>query len=80
MQRMLEALLVAEELAVGVLNPARAQGLVRKAVNVLEDQEPGDQPRRQRWQPRSGPAHRTETLVKKAPVDLPRQAHQRMTP
>jgi hypothetical protein len=78
-QRVAEALLAAEELIVGVLQPARAQGLVRQIVHVLEDQEPGHQPRRQRRPARARPAHRTEAPVQKAPVDLPRQARQRMT-
>ena len=71
-QPVLEALLAAEELVVGVLKPARAQRLVRQIVHVLEDQQPSHQPARQRRLSAAGAAHRAETTVEKAPVDLPR--------
>ncbi len=45
---MLEELLPAEELVIGVLDPALAQDLVGEVVGVLEDREPRHQPRRQR--------------------------------
>jgi len=78
-QPMLEALLAAEELIIGVLDPARAQRLVRQIVHVLEDQQPGHQPRRQRRLTGPGPARRAETAIEKIPVDLLRQPRQRMT-
>ena len=45
---MLEELLPAEELIIGVLHPARAQLLVGEIVGVFEDGQPRHQPRRQR--------------------------------
>ena len=73
------SLLAAEVLVIGVLQPARAQDLVGQIVHVLEDQEPGHQPGRQRRLLRTDAANRAETLVEKVPVDLPPQPRQRMT-
>src|SRR5580698_4068929 len=43
-----EELLAAEQLVIGVLNPARTKILVGEIVHGLEDREPRHQPRRQR--------------------------------
>jgi hypothetical protein len=48
-QAMLEELLAAEELVIGVLQPALAQHLIGEVVGVLEDSKPRHQSRRQRW-------------------------------
>jgi len=75
---MLEALLAAEVLVVGVLQPARTQGLVREVVHMLKDQKPGNQPGGERRLPGTGATHRAEPPVDEIPVDLSRQACQRM--
>lgn len=75
---MLEKLLAAEILEIGVLDPAIAQALVRHVVHVLEDRQPGHQPRRQRRSPRLVFMDLAEAALEKTPVDLPRQPHQRM--
>jgi hypothetical protein len=75
---MAEAQLAAEELVVRVLEPARAQRLVREVVHVLQDEEPRDQPRRQAGLARTGGAHRAEPSIEELPIDLPRQPHQWM--
>src|SRR5215471_12939746 len=68
----------AEVLEIWVLYPSVAQRLVGEVVHVLEDQQPGHQPRRQRRLPGSHPTHRAEASRQKVPIDLPRQPHQRM--
>src|SRR5262245_34075744 len=45
---------------------------------MLENEQPGHQPRRQRRLPGSHPTHRAEASRQKVPIDLPRQPHQRM--
>ena len=45
---MLEELLAAEELVIGVLHPALAQLLIGEVVGVFENGKPRHQPRRQR--------------------------------
>jgi len=70
--------LAAEELEIRVLHPARAQHLVGQIVHVLEDQEPGDQPRRQWRLPGPGPVHRAKTCPNKLPIELSGQPHQRV--
>src|SRR6516164_723886 len=45
---------------------------------MLENKQPGHQPRRQRRLPGSHPTHRAEASRQKVPIDLPRQPHQRM--
>src|SRR5262245_11600457 len=45
---------------------------------MLENEQPGHQPRRQRRLPGSHPTHRAEAPRQKVPIDLPRQPHQRM--
>ena len=77
-QLVAEAQFAAEELVIRVLQPARAQHLVRQIVHVLQDQQPGHQPGRQRRLTRSGRAHAGKPLVEKPPIDLARQPHQRM--
>lgn len=70
--------LAAEELEIRVLHPARAQRFVGQVVHVLEDQQPRDQPGRQRRLPGPGPVHRTKTRCHELPIDLPGQPHQRV--
>jgi hypothetical protein len=77
-QLVAEAQFAAEELVIRVLQPARAQHLVRQIVHVLQDQQPAHQPGRQRRLTRSGRAHAGKPLVEKPPIDRPRQPHQRM--
>ncbi|MBB6301320.1 hypothetical protein GGE67_001929 [Rhizobium leucaenae] len=77
-QPMLEELLAAEELVIGVLQPAFAQDLIGEVVGVLEDRQPRHQPRRQRRPARLVLIDRAEPLFEKRPVDRPRQLHQRM--
>src|SRR5262249_49641094 len=55
-----------------------AQRLVGEVVHMLENEQPGHQPRRQRRLPGSHPTHRAEASRQKVPIDLPRQPHQRM--
>src|SRR5436189_4102804 len=45
---------------------------------MLENEQPGYQPGRQRRLPRSQPTHRAEPSRQKVPIDRPRQPHQRM--
>ena len=68
----------AEVLKIRVLHPAVAQRLVGEIVHVLEDEQPGHQPRRQRRLPRPGATDRTEPSGQETPIDLRRQPHQRM--
>ena len=77
-QLVAEALLAAEELVIRVLDPARAQHLVGQVVHVLQDEEPGHQPRRQRRLARPWAHTAPKRRSRKAPVDLLRQPHQRM--
>src|SRR5439155_16990849 len=55
-----------------------AQRLVGEVVRVLENEQPGHQPRRQRRLPGSHATHRAETSRQKIPIDLSGQPHQRM--
>ena len=75
---MLEELLAAEELVIGVLDPALAQHLVGQVVRVLEDRQPRHQPRRQRRPAGVIGVNLAEPLFQKAPVHRARQRHQRM--
>jgi len=77
-QLVAEAQLAAEVLVIRILDPARAQHLVGQVVHVLQDEEAGHQPRRQAGLAGSRLAHRAEATIEKAPIDLTRQAHQRM--
>src|SRR5499426_2377083 len=67
-----------EVLEIRVLHPSLAQRLVGEVVHMLENEQPGHQPRRQRRLPGSHPTHRAEASRQKVPIDLPRQPHQRM--
>ena len=78
-QPVAEAQFAAEELVIRVLQPARAQCLVRQIVHVLQDQQPGHQPGGQAGLSRAGRTHPGKPPVEKPPIDLPRQPHQRMT-
>ena len=86
-QRVLKELLAAEQLIIGVLDPALAQNFVGEIVHMLEDRQPchlkangsiRPEPRRQGRM--AGPVRidRAEPLLQKAPVDRPRQLRQRM--
>src|SRR4030095_7727429 len=68
----------AEVLEIRVLYPSLAQRLVGEVVHVLEDQQPGHQPRRQWRLPGSHATYRTEASRQKIPIDLSGQPHQRM--
>jgi hypothetical protein len=70
--------LAAEELEVRVLHPTRAQCLVGQIVHVLEDQKPGDQPRRQGWLARSRPVQCAKARLQKLPIKLRGQPYQRV--
>jgi hypothetical protein len=74
-----EAQFAAEELVIRVLQPARAQRLVRQIVHVLQDQQPGYQPGRQWRLSGARRAHPGKPRVEKLPIDRARQPHQRMT-
>src|SRR5262249_38188752 len=60
-----------EVLEIRVLHPSLAQRLVGEVVHMLENEQPGYQPRRQRRLPRSHPTHRAEASRPKVPIDLP---------
>ena len=77
-ERVAEHALAAEILKIGVLHPARAQRLVAERMHVLEDEETGDQPHRQRRLSVSRRIDLAEAPVEETPVDLSRQPHQRM--
>src|SRR5690606_27046902 len=49
-----------------------------EVVRVLQDREPGHQPRRQRRAPRNVGVDRPEARLQKAPIDGPRELRQRM--
>ena len=68
----------AEELEVRVLDPAGAQGLVAQRMHVLQDQEPGHQPDRQRRMAGAGLVDPAELPIEETPIDPLRQPHQRM--
>ena len=59
-----------EILEVRVLHPPVAQRLVGQIVHVLEDEQPGHQPRRQRRLPRPDTTDRTKAPGQKIPIDL----------
>ena len=68
----------AEILEIRVLYPPVAERLVREIVHVLEDEQPGHQPRWQRRLARPHATNRTEALRQKIPINLRRKPHQRM--
>jgi hypothetical protein len=77
-QLMLEEFLAAEQLVIGILNPARAQILVGEIVHVLEDRKPRHQPRRQRRVSSLVGIDRPEPILEEAPVDRPAKLGQRV--
>ena len=74
---MLETLLAAEVLVIGILQPARAQRPIRQVVHVLQYEQPGQQPRRQGRLPQTGLTHLAEAAAEEVPVDLLPQPRQR---
>jgi hypothetical protein len=77
-QLVLEELLAAEQLVIGILDPARAQILVGEIMHVLEDREPRHQPRWQRRMSDLVGIDRAEPLLEEAPVDRPTELRQRV--
>ena len=77
-QPVLEELLAAEELVIGVLHPALTQHFVGQIVRVLQDRQPRHQPCRQRRLAGLVAVDRPKPFFQEAPVDRPRQLHQRM--
>jgi hypothetical protein len=77
-QPVLEELLAAEELEIGVLHPALAQRLIGEVVGVLEDRQSRHQPRRQRRMAGLVAVGGAELLFQEAPVDRLGELHQRM--
>src|SRR6185437_2796135 len=77
-QLVLEELLAAEELVIGVLDPARAQILVGEIVHMLEDRKPRHQSRRQRRMSSLVRIDGAEPPLEKAPVDRPAELRQRV--
>jgi hypothetical protein len=85
-RRAVEGELVAEAqraaevvLVIGILEPARAQRLVREVVHVLQDEEPGHEPRQQTGMARPRRTDRSKALIEKAPIDLACEPRQRVT-
>ncbi len=76
---MLEELLAAEILKIGVLGPDFAQPLVRQVLGVFQDVKPRHQSRRQRRAAFAVRINRPELLFEKPPIDRMRQPHARMT-
>ena len=74
----LEELLAAEQLEIGVLDPPLAQRLVGEVVHVLEDRQPRHQPRRQRRMAGSLRIDRAEPRLEKSPIDRSGELGQRM--
>ena len=71
---LLEELLAAEQLEIGVLDPALAQRPVGEVVHMLEDRQPRHQPRRQRRMTSLIRMDRAQPRFEKRPVDRPRRA------
>src|SRR5262249_19913821 len=67
-----------EVLEIRVLHPSLAQRLVGEVVHMLENEQPGHQPRRQRRLPRAPPTHPAEASPPEDPNDLPPPKHPRM--
>jgi len=74
----LEELLAAEVLVIGILDPALAQHLIGQVIGVLEDGQPCHQSRRQRWMARLIGVDLAEATFQERPVHCPRQLRQRM--
>ena len=77
-QPVLEELLAAEELVIGVLDPALAQHLVGEIISVLEDRQPRHQPRRQWRAARIIGVDRPKLPFQEPPIHRAPQRHQRM--
>src|SRR5450432_524008 len=75
---MLEKLLAAEVLVIGVLDPALAQRLIRQVIGVLEDGQPGHQSGRQRRMAGIIRVDLPEATFQEAPIHRPRQRDQWM--
>ena len=75
---MLEELLAAEELVIGVLDPALAQHLVGEVVGVLEDGQSRHQSRRQWRAARIIGVDRPKLPLQEPPIHRAPQRHQRM--
>src|SRR5215212_813181 len=74
----LEELLSAEELEVGVLDPALTQHLIGEVVHVLEDGEPSHRACGKGWAAGAVLVDRPEPLLKQVPVNGSREPHKRM--
>jgi hypothetical protein len=77
-QPMLEELLAAEELVIGILDPTLAQHLVGEIVGVLEDRQPRHQSRRQWRAPRIIRVDGPKLTFQELPIHRVPQRHQRM--
>ena len=77
-KRVAEHALAAEILKIGVLHPARAHRLVAERMHVLENEETGEEPHRQRRLSVSSRVDLAEAPVEETPVDLGGQPRQRM--
>jgi hypothetical protein len=77
-QGVAKELLAAKQLIIRVFPPTLAQGLIGQIVHVFEDGEPRHQPCRQRRPSRTIAVGGAKALLDEAPVDGPRQLHQRM--
>jgi len=77
-QIMAKELFTAEQLIIGVLDPAFAQRLVRQVVGVLEDRQPRHQARGQRRLTRPIAIGLAEGLFQKRPIDVAAQRRQRV--
>jgi hypothetical protein len=77
-QPVLEELLAAEVLVIGVFDPPLAQNFVGQVVSVLEDRKPRHQARRQRRPAGVVVVNLAEPLFQKAPVHGAPQRHKRM--
>jgi hypothetical protein len=77
-QPVLEKLLAAEVLVIGVLDPALAQHLIGQVIGVLEDGQPGHQSRRQRRMAGIIRVDLAEATFQEAPIHRPRQRDQWM--
>ena len=75
---MLEELLPAEELEIGILDPAVTQRLIAQVVHVLEKRQACHQPRRQRRAAGAIRIDRSELHLQKPPIDRARKLHQCM--
>ena len=75
-ERVAEHPLAAEILKIGVLHPARAQRFIAERMHVLENEQTGDEPHRQRRPSVSRRVDLGEAPIEETPVDLPRQPHQ----